>query len=110
MRVAIMLIAAAYAGLAQAPTPEQLFREAVAAQQRGDDAAAVQKYQELLKVRPDVVEARANLGAAFAKLGRFDEAIEQYRTALDKNEGNAPLRLNLALAYYKKGKFEEAAG
>jgi tetratricopeptide (TPR) repeat protein len=110
MRVAILLVVAACSGFAQAPTPEQLFREAVAAQKQGDDAGAIQKYKELLKVRPDIVEARANLGAALAKLGHLDEAIEQYRAALDKNENNAPLRLNLALAYYKKGKFQEAAG
>ncbi len=107
MRVAIMLVLAACAQ-AQPSTPEQLFREAVAAQQRGEDTVAVQKYQELLKLRPDVVEARANLGVSLTKLGRLDEAIEQYRAALATNEGNAPLRLNLALAYYKKGAFQNA--
>ncbi|MGA2326033.1 MAG: tetratricopeptide repeat protein [Bryobacteraceae bacterium] len=87
----------------QVSSPEQLFSEAVAAQQRGDDALAVRKYGELLKLRPDVLEARANLGAALARLGRYDEAIEQYRAALAESQGNAALRLNLALAYYKKG-------
>jgi tetratricopeptide (TPR) repeat protein len=45
---------------------------------------------------------RANLGAALARLNRYDEAIVQYRAVLAKKE-NAGLRLNLALAYYKKG-------
>jgi tetratricopeptide (TPR) repeat protein len=98
----------ALAAFAQTPSPEQLFRDAVAAQQRGDDTVAIRKYQELLKIRPEVVEARANLGAALARLGRFDEAIEQYRAALAKAEGNPGLRLNLALAYYKKGALAEA--
>lgn len=94
---------------AQSTSPEQLFRDAVAAQQRGDDAAAIRKYQELLKLRPDVMEAHANLGAALARAGRFDEAIEQYRAALAKTPQNAALRMNLALAYYKKRKYSEAA-
>jgi tetratricopeptide (TPR) repeat protein len=95
------------AAAAPAPTPEQLFRDAVAAQSRGDDATAISKYQQLLKVRPDVVEARANLGAVFARQGRFDEAVVQYRAALSK-EDSPRLRLNLALAYYKKGSLSDA--
>jgi tetratricopeptide (TPR) repeat protein len=107
MRILALLLAAAGAASAQSASPEQIFRDAVAAQQRGDDALAVRKYQELLKRYPDAVEARANLGAALSKLGRYDEAIEQYKAALLKN-GNAALRLNLALAYYKKGAMREA--
>ena len=97
MRIVALLIAAG-AACAQSSSPEQLFRDAVAAQQHGDDALAVRKYQELLKGYPDAVEVRANLGAALAKLGRYDEAIVQYRTVLAKKD-NAGLRLNLALAY-----------
>ena len=108
MRIVALLLLSAGAVCAQPPSPEQLFKEAVAAQQRGDDALAVRKYQELLKRYPDAVEARANLGAAFAKLGRYDEAIEQYRAVLAKDGNHATLRLNLALAYYKKGALHEA--
>jgi tetratricopeptide (TPR) repeat protein len=107
MRIVAFLIAAG-AACAQTSQPEQLFHDAVAAQQRGDDALAVRKYQELLKLYPDSLEVRANLGAALAKLNRYDEAIEQYRAALAKKE-NAGLRLNLALAYYKKGAMRDAA-
>ena len=48
---------------AQTAGPEQIFREAVAAQQRGDDQTAIAKYQALIKLRPEVAEVRANLGA-----------------------------------------------
>lgn len=103
----VLLMCASVA--AQTPKPEQLFREAVAAQQRGDLAAAVSRYQQLIRIQPDVLEVRANLGAALAGLGRFDEAIEQYRAALARDAGNFALRMNLALAYYKKQSFAEAA-
>ena len=79
----------------------------MAAQQHGDDALAVRKYQELLKRYPDAVEVRANLGAALAKLARYDEAIAQYRAVLARKD-NPDLRLNLALAYYKVGRLPEA--
>jgi tetratricopeptide (TPR) repeat protein len=105
--VAAFFFAASIAG-AQSSDPQQLFRDALAAQQRGDDALAIGKYREILKHYPDSVEVRANLGAALAKLNRYDEAIEQYRAALAKKD-NAGLRLNLALAYYKKDEWREAA-
>ena len=106
MRIVALLIAAG-AAWAQSSSPEQLFRDAVAAQQHGDDALAVGKYRELLKRYPDAIEVRANLGAALAKLGRYDEAIEQYRAVLARKD-NADLRFNLALAYYKLGRLPEA--
>ncbi|MBI5083748.1 MAG: tetratricopeptide repeat protein [Acidobacteria bacterium] len=109
MRSLLTLAASACLALAQAPSPEQLFRDAVAAQQRGDDQAAVARYEQLLKLRPDVVEVRANLGAAFARLGRLDQAIIQYRVALALSPGNSALRLNLALAFYKLANWREAA-
>jgi tetratricopeptide (TPR) repeat protein len=110
MRAAAVLAFLICAASAQDSTPEGLFREAVDAQRRGDDAVAVGKYQELIRLRPDVVEARANLGAALAHLGRFDEAIVQYRAAIVRDPGNTGLRLNLALAYFKKGDLPAAAG
>jgi tetratricopeptide (TPR) repeat protein len=106
MRIVAFLIAAGVA-CAQSSNPEQLFHEAIAAQQRGDDALAVRKYQEILKNYPDSLEVRTNLGAAFAKLNRYDEAIEQYRAVLAKKE-NSSLRFNLGLAYYKKGAWRDA--
>jgi tetratricopeptide (TPR) repeat protein len=104
--LAILICSIAFA---QAPSAEQIFREAVAAQQRGDDSTAIAKYQALIKLRPEVVEVHANLGAALAHAGRYDEAIEQYRAALAKLPDNSALRLNLALAYYKKGDLTQAA-
>ncbi len=109
MRLAALVLLLACGASAQVPNPEQLFREAVAAQQRGDDAVAIRKYQELLRLRPDVVEARANFGAVLARRERFDEAIEQYRAALARDEANSELRVNLALAYYKKGDLPAAS-
>src|SRR5450755_3368125 len=93
----------------QPPSPEQLFRDAVAAQQRGDDQTAIAKYQALLKLRPEVVEVRANLGSALSHAGRYDEAIAEYSAALTKSPDNKGLRLNLGLAYYKKADFAKAS-
>jgi tetratricopeptide (TPR) repeat protein len=53
-------------------------------------------------------EARANLGAALAHEGRFDEAIAQYRLALSSAPDNDQIRTNMAIAYYKKGDLKNA--
>lgn len=109
MRAAALLAFLICAAFAQDATPEQLFRDAVEAQQHGDYERAVQKYQALLALRPDVLEARANLGAALVRLGRFDEAIAQYESALVANPNQLQIRMNLALAYYKAGRIGQAA-
>lgn len=108
MRLLVLSAILAAAGAGQTSSPEQLFREAVEAQQRGDDRLAIQKYQALLKLAPGVPEVHANLGAAFARLGQLDRAIPHYRAALALDPKNQPLQLNLALAYYKQNNFREA--
>src|SRR3974390_2725144 len=100
-----VLLLCAISAIAQTPTAKQLFQQAVEAQQRGDDVAAVRIYRELLQSHPEVVLARANLGASLANLKRFDEAIEEYQAALLTDPHNLPVRLNLALAYEEKGDF-----
>lgn len=108
MRLLVLSAALAAVCAAQTPSPEQLFREAVEAQQRGNDQLAIQKYQALLKLAPNVPEVHANLGAAYARLGQLDSAIRHYRAALALDPKNQPLQFNLALAYYKKQDFRDA--
>ena len=87
-----VLLLCAISAIAQTPTAKQLFQQAVEAQQRGDDVAAVRIYRELLQSHPEVVLARANLGASLANLKRFDEAIEEYQAALLTDPHNLPVR------------------
>ncbi|HVH72098.1 MAG TPA: tetratricopeptide repeat protein [Candidatus Dormibacteraeota bacterium] len=110
---AIALIFAFFASIgvaaAQTPDSQQIFRQAAEAQQRGDLALAVSKYQEVIRLDPNVVAAHANLGVALSALGRFDDAITQYHIALAEAPGDPALRMNLGLAHYKKGDFAAAA-
>ena len=92
-----------------ATDPQRLFEEAQAAEKNGDKTLAIQKYQELVWIHPEVVSAQANLGVLLSSLERYDEAITQYQIALTEVPGSPPLRLNLALAYYKKKDFAGAA-
>jgi len=94
---------------AQESAPEQLFQDAAQAQQRGDYELAVRKFQELIRVDPNIVAAHANLGVVLVSLGRFDEAITQYHIALAEAPGSPALQLDLGLAYYKRDDFAGAA-
>jgi tetratricopeptide (TPR) repeat protein len=88
---------------------DRLFGAAVEAQQQGDLPTAISDYGQLLKLRPKMVEARVNLGAALAQSGQFDEAIAQYRLALPDVPDKNAVEMDIGLAYYKKGDLENAS-
>lgn len=92
----------------QQPDANGLFQSAAEAQQSGDLPKAIADYRQLLKLHPRMVEARVNLGAAFAQSGRFDEAIAQYRLALPYAPDKSAVQKNIGLAYYKKGDLANA--
>jgi Flp pilus assembly protein TadD len=105
--LALLLVAL----LAASPAPEDAraaLARAVALHQKGDLEGAVAAYRESLAIAPSV-EARSNLGAALAALGRYDEAIESYRGALAMAPPDGRIRYNLALAYYKSADLPRAA-
>jgi tetratricopeptide (TPR) repeat protein len=81
--------------------PERIFDWAVELHQSGDIVGAIARYEAYLKLRPRRLEARSNLGAAYARLGRYEEAVEQYKQALALDARNVTIRFNLGLAYYK---------
>ena len=109
VRFLLLVSLAIFSGSALCQSPEELFQEGVAAQQRGDFTTAVRDYRQVLKLEPNQISARANLGAALSHLGRFDEAIAEYRSALQMDPANKDIRLNLALALYKKGDYQQAS-
>jgi tetratricopeptide (TPR) repeat protein len=89
--------------------PERRLARAVQLHQSGDVEGAIREYQAYLTLRPERVEARSNLGAALARLGRYAEAIEQYKRALALEGRNPGIRFNLAVAYYKTARVVSAS-
>jgi tetratricopeptide (TPR) repeat protein len=70
---------------------------------------AIEFYQAALEKDPSRVDARSNLGAAYARLGRYDDAAEHYRKALAAAPEQSAVRFNLALALFKSARVSEAA-
>jgi tetratricopeptide (TPR) repeat protein len=89
--------------------PERIFARAYQLHQSGDIEGAIREYQAYLKLRPERVDARSNLGAALARLGRYADAIEQYKRALALDGRNQGIRFNLAVAYYKTARIVSAS-
>jgi tetratricopeptide (TPR) repeat protein len=103
----VLLLLVSYSS-AQQPNPDQFLSKAIQAQQRGDYQSAITEYRNFLKLRPDNVEARVNLGAALSHVGQFDEAIAIYKSVLPSLTDKRMVTLDLGLAYYKKGDLANA--
>ncbi len=99
-RVVLILLGATLAFGQSPPSPQEMLKDAIAAQQSGNFDEAIRVYRLILDKYPNIPEIRSNLGAALAGNGHYAEAIVEYKRAL-KLKPNAQVRLNLALAYYK---------
>ena len=106
----LALLACGFAAYAQPDATEEILKQAIGLHQGGNITGAIQAYEKYLARRPDSVLALSNLGAAYARVGRYQDAIVQYRHALKLQPGYPSAELNLALAYYKTGQTETAAG
>lgn len=87
---------------------EEAFARATQLHNSGDIEGAIRGYETILAMHPDRVDVRSNLGAAYSRLGRYEDAIAQYKQALTRDGRNQTIRFNLALAYYKGALFLEA--
>jgi tetratricopeptide (TPR) repeat protein len=109
--VLVVLLALARATGAQSPGPadvDRLLTRAIELHQAGDLLGAIDTYKAALTISPDRADALSNLGAAFVRLGQFDDAIKYYEEALKHDGMNAGVRLNLALAFYKSARPQQA--
>jgi tetratricopeptide (TPR) repeat protein len=77
--------------------------------QQGQVDAAVEQYQQALKLDPRQTQALNSLGAALHRLGRLDEAMEQYRKVVQLKPDFAPAHNNLAAVYQRQAKWELAS-
>jgi tetratricopeptide (TPR) repeat protein len=103
--IAIIIL---FTGFGQSSEMTERFKKAAELQRQGALEKAATEYRDLLTIKPDYLEAQANLGVVLAQLRRFDEAITAYEAALKLAPNFLPLRLNMGIAYYRAGRFEKA--
>lgn len=104
---AAVLALVASASATQQGDLDALLSRALVLHQTGDLAGAAALYVQVLRSVPEASRIRSNLGAAYAGLGRYEEAITEYRRALEA-EDDPSIRQNLALSLQKAGRLEEA--
>jgi tetratricopeptide (TPR) repeat protein len=92
-----------------AEDPAAVFARGRELLEAGDAAGAAAAFEAMLSGGIDHPAVRSNLGAAFSRMGRYDEAVEQHRRALELSGGNPAVRQNLAIALSKAGRIPEAA-
>jgi tetratricopeptide (TPR) repeat protein len=80
----------------------------MAAQRNGDLNKAVTGYEQVLKLVPNLLPARANLAAAEVQLGRLEDGISNYRVALRLSRGNPQIALLLGDALVSAHRYNEA--
>ena len=110
LAVLLLLLTVAPAGAQGDKTADfdRLLARAMELHQAGDMLGAIDTYKAALTILPDRADALSNLGAAYVRLGQYDDAIKQYEAALKVEPVNHAIRLNLALAYYKSARPNEA--
>ena len=108
MRLGILAGALALpaAASAQEGDLDALLVRAVELHQAGDLEGAVKAYVQVLSAAPGAARIRSNLGAAYAGLGRYDEAIAEYRKALEALD-DPSIRMNLVRALQKASRPDE---
>ena len=85
---AILLVPVFSGAQNNSPADERLaeiFSQAQAAQQQGDYRTAAHCYEEIVKLRPDIPEAWANLGLMHQFVQEYPQADRAFQTALGKN-------------------------
>jgi tetratricopeptide (TPR) repeat protein len=76
----------------------QLSEQGRAALAGGDAMSAARWLRDALKLEPDLVDARENLGLALYQMGDLDSAIEELRALLRRHPEAVRARLTLATA------------
>ena len=69
---------------------------------------AVEQFKEVLRFRPDLVEARVDLGLAYHALGDYNLAVSELGQAARQRPDLLPAHLFLGISYLKLGSPEKA--
>lgn len=107
LAVAFALIALTSSS-AQTVDPTGARANAIALEQRGDNAGAEQAWQTIAKADPRNAEALAHLGLLEARQERLESAIDFYRQAIALNPKLPGLQMNFGLALFKAAQFPDA--
>ena len=86
--------------------PAALFKQATTLYWADDFKRAIPLFEQYLHQRPNDALAHARLGASYANIGKFAEAVAPLKRALALDKTDFQSRSNLGLVYERLGKAE----
>src|SRR6202167_1279683 len=90
------------------PEVQQLYAQAKAAQQRGDSAAAIEKYRAIIKLAPHLAAAYNNLGMLYFNSHDYAHAAEVLKPGLELHPEMPTASAMLGMSYFQLGADEKA--
>ena len=65
-------------------------------------------WQDVVRKAPGKARGHNNLGRAYWKMGRPEEALKEFQVALTLNPKHAKAQVNLGVIYHDQGRYDEA--
>ncbi len=87
---------------------EDLFEAALAALKNDNYQAAIELFRRVVEKEPDHKGVWNNLGLAYQRLRKFEDAAAAYRKQIEQNAFDEAAHNNLGLVLREQGKFPEA--
>jgi predicted Zn-dependent protease len=90
------------------PKVQQLYAEANAAAQSGDEATAIERYRAIIRLAPHLSAAYNNLGAMYFNQRDYARAAEVLKRGLELNPSMTTASAMLGMSYAQLGENEKA--
>jgi tetratricopeptide (TPR) repeat protein len=90
------------------PAVQNLYAQAKAASQRGDDATAIEKYKAIIKLAPHLAAAYNNLGMLYFNDHDYTRAAEVLERGLQLNSNMPGAAAMLGMSYFQLGRPDQA--
>jgi tetratricopeptide (TPR) repeat protein len=90
------------------PEVQSLYSQARAARQRGDNAAAIEKYKAMIKLAPHLAAAYNNLGMLYFDGHDYARAAEVLQRGLELDPNMPSTEAMLGMSYFQLGKNDKA--
>ena len=76
--------------------------------EKGRHEAAAAALEKAIALDSEFIEAHANLGVEYTRLGQYGRAAAEFRKAIALDPASAPFQSNLAYTLLRQGEFAEA--
>lgn len=74
---------------------------------KGNLSGAIQEYRRAIRIYPDFIQARSNIGELYSMMGDSSRAVAAYQDALNFSR-DYRLLFNIGIEHYKAGRKDEA--